>query len=49
MMPAMLILLALLPFLARRMFDEEQFLAANLTGYAEYMEKVRYRLIPRVW
>jgi protein-S-isoprenylcysteine O-methyltransferase Ste14 len=46
---AVLILLALLPFLARRMFDEEQFLAANLTGYAAYMEKVRYRLIPRVW
>jgi protein-S-isoprenylcysteine O-methyltransferase Ste14 len=38
-----------MPVLIWRMFDEEGFLAANLPGYAEYMQKVRYRLIPGVW
>ena len=37
------------PALVWRMFDEEKFLAANLTGYAEYKQKVRYRLIPHLW
>jgi protein-S-isoprenylcysteine O-methyltransferase Ste14 len=32
-----------------RLLDEEKFLAANLQGYAQYREKVRHRLIPRVW
>jgi protein-S-isoprenylcysteine O-methyltransferase Ste14 len=31
------------------MFDEEALLARNLPGYVEYLEKVRYRLIPGVW
>ena len=32
-----------------RIFDEERFLVRNLTGYAAYKEKVRYRLIPYLW
>jgi len=32
-----------------RLQDEEKFLAAHLSGYAEYRQKVRYRLIPSVW
>ena len=40
---------ATLPFLIWRLFDEERFLAANLTGYTEYQQKVRHRLIPRIW
>jgi protein-S-isoprenylcysteine O-methyltransferase Ste14 len=32
-----------------RAVDEEKFLRANLRGYPEYCEKVRYRLIPGVW
>ncbi len=32
-----------------RLLDEERFLAANLSGYAEYCRKVRYHLIPFVW
>jgi len=32
-----------------RIFDEERFLVRNLTGYAVYKEKVRYRLIPYLW
>ncbi len=32
-----------------RLLEEEKFLASNLNGYAEYRQKVRYRLIPLVW
>ena len=32
-----------------RAVDEEKFLKANLPGYREYCEQVRYRLIPGVW
>jgi protein-S-isoprenylcysteine O-methyltransferase Ste14 len=40
----------LLPFvLAARARDEERLLAAELPGYAAYMERTRYRLIPGVW
>ena len=34
---------------AWRLLDEEKFLRANLPGYAEYMRKVRYRLLPHIW
>ena len=42
-------MLVISPALVWRIFDEEKFLAGNLPGYAEYKEKVRYRLIPHVW
>ena len=29
--------------------EEERFLAKSLPGYAEYCQKVRYRLLPLVW
>jgi protein-S-isoprenylcysteine O-methyltransferase Ste14 len=29
--------------------DEEKFLRAHLSGYEEYRQKVRYRLIPFIW
>ena len=32
-----------------RLLDEEKFLLANLPGYAEYVARVRYRLVPAVW
>ena len=35
--------------LATRSVFEERTLARDLTGYAEYMQRVRFRLIPRVW
>ncbi len=38
-----------LPVLAWRMLDEEKLLKKDLPGYAEYMQKVRYRLIPYIW
>ncbi len=35
--------------IAFRIQREEQFLEAELPGYAEYRKKVRYRLVPFVW
>ena len=46
---ALLVIVAMMPALIWRLFDEERFLARNLPGYAEYMRKARYRLIPLVW
>jgi protein-S-isoprenylcysteine O-methyltransferase Ste14 len=43
------IVMAILPALIWRLRDEERFLARNLAGYREYQQRVRYRLIPRVW
>ena len=46
---------ALIPFLAypfiiaRRIRNEEQVLEEGLTGYREYEQQVRYRLIPFIW
>lgn len=38
------------PFiLVKRIKNEEEVLKAELSGYAEYMTKVRYRLIPFIW
>ncbi len=45
MLPALLII----PVLAARMFNEEKVLSRDLKGYPEYMQKVKYRLIPGVW
>jgi protein-S-isoprenylcysteine O-methyltransferase Ste14 len=32
-----------------RLLDEERLLVRELPGYAEYREKVKYRLVPHVW
>jgi len=40
------------PFLAVllwRLLDEERVLVRDLPGYADYRQRVRYRLVPRVW
>lgn len=38
------------PFIiAKRIKHEEAFLEQELTGYAEYKQKVKYRLIPFIW
>ena len=40
----------LYPFIiASRIRHEERFLSENLTGYSEYLKKVKYRLIPFIW
>lgn len=38
------------PFIiAKRIRHEESFLKKELPGYAEYMQKVKYRMIPFIW
>ena len=46
---------ALIPFafypaiIIVRLKDEEELLTRELTGYAEYKQKVKYRIIPFIW
>ena len=42
-------LVFIVPVLIWRLLDEEKFLRQNLPGYAEYANKVKYRLIPFVY
>lgn len=44
-----LIMLAYIPIITKRIRNEEQVLAEGLPGYRDYMEKVKYRLVPFVW
>ena len=46
---SVLLIVPFFPVLVWRILDEEDFLRKDLPGYAEYMRRVRYRLIPRVW
>src|SRR5208283_2171322 len=41
--------LAAVGMLVLRIFGEEKLLARDLEGYKEYLQKVRYRLVPHVW
>ena len=44
-----LIMLLYLPLIAKRIRSEEKLLKKDLDGYAEYCERVKYRLIPFIW
>lgn len=44
-----LVALSLILLVAVRLIQEEKFLLANLNGYEQYRQKVRYRLIPFIW
>ena len=46
---SVLLLVPFFPVLVWRILDEESFLRENLPGYAGYMQRVRYRLVPGVW
>jgi protein-S-isoprenylcysteine O-methyltransferase Ste14 len=39
----------MIPAFLWRLLDEEKFLKNNLSGYTEYCEKVRFRIVPLVW
>jgi protein-S-isoprenylcysteine O-methyltransferase Ste14 len=39
----------MIALLVVRIFGEEKLLARDLNGYKQYLQKVRYRLIPHVW
>src|SRR5262245_2376328 len=45
----LLVVVLKLPVLIWRLLDEERFLRQNLSGYADYQTKVKYRLVPFVW
>lgn len=45
----LMLLVPMAAALVWRLIDEERFLAANLNGYADYLGKVKYRLVPLVW
>ena len=43
------IVFAIIPGLILRILDEENTLKEELPGYKEYMQKVKYRLLPYIW
>ncbi len=43
------IMLAYIPIIAKCIRNEEMVLEDGLAGYAEYMKRVRYKVIPFVW
>ena len=47
--PSFAVMLFYLPILRRRILNEEAVLSEGLEGYADYMKRVRYRLIPCIW
>ena len=38
-----------IPVIVKRIKNEEKVLASGLEGYRDYMENVRYRLVPFIW
>ena len=44
-----LILLCYIPIIAVRILNEEKVLKKDLSGYADYCKKVKYRIIPFIW
>ena len=47
--PAFLVFLVYPAIIAKRIRNEEQVLSRDLPGYADYLQKVRWRLIPYIW
>jgi len=47
--PAFLVFLTYPAIIAKRIRNEEEVLKRDLPGYAEYLKKVRWRLIPYIW
>jgi len=43
------LILPFFPVILWRLLDEERILRRDLPGYSNYMQKVRYRLIPYIW
>ncbi len=46
---AFIVFLAYPLIIAKRIKGEEEFLEKELTGYCEYKQKVKYRMIPFIW
>ena len=48
-LPSFVIFLLYPVLIVKRIKNEEQILQAELPGYADYMKRVTYRLIPLIW
>ena len=48
-LPSLVIMLAYIPIIVKRIKNEEAVLEEELKGYAEYKDKVKYRIFPLVW
>ena len=46
---ALVIMLVYLPIIVKRILNEEEVLSQGLEGYAEYMTRIKWRLVPGVW
>jgi protein-S-isoprenylcysteine O-methyltransferase Ste14 len=48
-LPSFVIMLAYIPIIVKRIKNEEEVLEEELKGYAEYKDKVKYRILPLIW
>ena len=48
-LPAFLIFLCYPLIIRKRILNEEEVLARELPGYREYLQRVKYRLLPYIW
>lgn len=48
-LPSFVIMLAYIPIIVKRIKNEETVLEEELKGYAEYKDKVKYRILPFIW
>ena len=48
-LPSFVAMLAYIPLIVKRIKNEEAVLLVELNGYADYRNRVRYRLIPLLW
>ena len=48
-LPSLVIVLAYIPIIVKRIKNEETVLEEELKGYTEYKEKVKYRILPFIW
>ena len=44
-----IIMLVYIPIIAKRIRNEEKVLESGLPGYKEYMQQVKYRVLPFIW
>lgn len=44
-----ILMLLYIPIIMKRIRNEEEILARELTGYDDYRKKVKYRLLPLIW
>ena len=44
-----LLVLCYIPIIVKRIRNEEEILSKGLEGYADYMKRVKYRLVPLIW